>query len=91
MRLNFAIVGPEEAETVHRLLYATYYPGEPLISHLGLCTGPHSIAELDTAVEKRLAKNLTLSVQPSSLIPWPSSHRTPGWPMTTPAGRWAPP
>ena len=55
MRLNFAIVGPEEAETVHRLLYATYYPGEPLISHLGLCTGPHSIAELDTAVEHRLA------------------------------------
>ena len=77
MRLNFAIVGPEEAETVHRLLYATYYPGEPLISHLGLCTGPHSIAELDTAVEQRLAKNLTLSVQPSSLIPLPSSHRTP--------------
>ena len=45
---------------VHRLLYATYYPTEPLISHLGLCKGLNSIADLDKVVEERLASNLTL-------------------------------
>jgi len=60
IRLNFAIVSPKEAEVVHRLLYATYYPTEPLISHLGLCKGLNSIADLDKVVEERLASNLTL-------------------------------
>merc|ERR1711990_71139 len=60
IRLNFAIVSPTEAEVVHRLLYATYYPAEPLISHLGLCTGLNSIKDLDKVVEERLASNLTL-------------------------------
>jgi len=45
---------------VHRLLYASYYPTEPLISHLGLCTGLNSIKDLDKVVEERLASNLTL-------------------------------
>jgi len=45
---------------VHRLLYATYYPTEPLISHLGLCNGLNSIKDLDKVVEERLASNLTL-------------------------------
>merc|ERR1712181_152801 len=60
IRLNFAIVSPTEAEVVHRLLYATYYPTEPLISHLGLCNGLNSIKDLDKVVEDRLASNLTL-------------------------------
>jgi hypothetical protein len=44
---------------VHRLLYATYYPGEPLLRHVGLA-GLNSVPDLDTRVEERLAKNLTL-------------------------------
>merc|ERR1712181_125845 len=60
IRLNFAIVSPTEAEVVYRLLYATYYPTEPLISHLGLCNGLNSIKDLDKVVEDRLASNLTL-------------------------------
>jgi len=47
IRLNFAIVSPKEAEVVHRLLYATYYPTEPLIGQLGLCNGLNSIKDLD--------------------------------------------
>merc|ERR1711971_547823 len=58
IRLNFAIVSSTEA--VDRLLYATYYPTEPLISHLGLCNGLNSIKDLDKVVEDRLASNLTL-------------------------------
>merc|ERR1719500_308317 len=46
-RLNYAIVGPSELATVNQLLYATYHPYEPLTSHLGLCTGPNSIKEVD--------------------------------------------
>ena len=60
LRLSFAIVSPEDAEVVHRLLYATHYPTEPLIHHLGLCTGLKSIPDLDKVVEERLASNLTL-------------------------------
>merc|ERR1712210_73909 len=57
---RFFSSAPKEAEVVHRLLYATYYPTEPLISHLGLCKGLNSIADLDKVVEERLASNLTL-------------------------------
>merc|ERR1711936_673908 len=60
LRLSFAIVSPEDAEVVHRLLYATHYPTEPLIDHGGLCTGLKSIPDLDKVVEERLASNLTL-------------------------------
>ena len=60
LRLSFAIVSPEDGEVVHRLLYATHYPTEPLIHHLGLCTGLKSIPDLDKVVEERLASNLTL-------------------------------
>merc|ERR1711971_17709 len=59
-RLNYAIVGPSELATVNKLLYATYHPYEPLTSHLGLCKGPNSIADMDKMVESILEKNLTL-------------------------------
>merc|ERR1711971_162826 len=59
-RLNYAIVGPSEMATVNKLLYATYHPYEPLTSHLGLCKGPNSIADMDKMVESILEKNLTL-------------------------------
>jgi len=42
-KLKFAIVGPECAQTVNELLYATYHPYEPLTQHLNLCTGPSSL------------------------------------------------
>merc|ERR1712181_127029 len=60
MRLDFAIAGPSELATVNKLLYATYHPSEPLTSHLGLCKGPNSIADMDKMVESYLVKNLTL-------------------------------
>merc|ERR1712025_1286608 len=56
-RLNYAIVGPSELATVNQLLYATYHP---LTSHLGLCSGPNSIKDMDKMVESYLVKNLTL-------------------------------
>merc|ERR1712183_34340 len=59
-RLNYAIVGPSELATVNQLLYATYHPYEPLTCHLGLCTGPNSIKDMDKMVESYLVKNLTL-------------------------------
>ena len=60
MKLNFEIVGPKDAALVHQMLYATFYPGEPLIKHLGLCSGLNSIGEQDRLVEKRLPLNLTM-------------------------------
>merc|ERR1712172_334708 len=43
-----------------RLNYAIVGPSEPLTSHLGLCKGPNSIADMDKMVESILEKNLTL-------------------------------
>jgi hypothetical protein len=60
IKLSFAIVGPSEVQTVNELLYATYYPDEPLIKHLGLCTSLNSIKDVDRRVSDRLALNLTL-------------------------------
>lgn len=62
-RLNFAIVGPPDLETVNKLLYATYHPYEPLTRHLGLCTAAgqlNSLKDVDRMVEEILVKNLTL-------------------------------
>lgn len=60
MKLNFAIVSLKELETVNSLLYQTFYPGDPLIKHLGLCKGINSIRDVDTKVKDRLPRNLTL-------------------------------
>ena len=60
LKLSFEIVGPKDAALVHQMLYATFYPGEPLIKHLGLCSGLNTIAEQDRLVEKRLPLNLTM-------------------------------
>ena len=59
-RLRFAIVGPDDLDTVNRLLYATYHPYEPLTKHLGLCKGLNSLKDVDRMVEEKLAKYLTL-------------------------------
>jgi len=59
-KLKFAIVGPEGAQTVNELLYATYHPYEPLTQHLNLCTGSSSLGDVDRKVEEILVKNLTL-------------------------------
>ena len=58
--LSFAILGPRDLGTVNRLLYATYYPDEPLTKHLGLCTGLNSLQDVDRMVEEKIAKNLTV-------------------------------
>lgn len=60
IKLSFAIVGPDDVQTVNDLLYATYYPDEPLIKHLGLCNNINSIKDYDRRVQDRLALNLTL-------------------------------
>merc|ERR1712038_1452561 len=59
-RLRFAIVGPDDLETVNKLLYATYLPFEPLTKHLDLCNGPNSLKDVDKMVEEKLGKYLTL-------------------------------
>ena len=59
-RLRFAIVGPDDLETVNKLLYATYHPFEPLTKHLDLCNGPNSLRDVDRMVEEKLGKYLTL-------------------------------
>jgi len=60
MKLNFAIVSLKELEVVNKLLYHTFYPGDPLISHLGLCQGPNSLRDLDNRVEERLPMNVSI-------------------------------
>merc|ERR1711990_1041659 len=57
IRLNFAIVSPTEAEVVHRLLYATYYPAEPLVSHLTLVAFDESGRPVGAAVNNVCNKN----------------------------------
>jgi len=59
-RLRFAIVGPDDLDTVNKLLYATYHPYEPLTKHLDLCKGLNSLKDVDRMVEEKLAKYLTL-------------------------------
>jgi len=45
---------------VNELLYATYYPDEPLSRHLGLCNGLNSIKDYDRRVQERLPLHLSL-------------------------------
>jgi len=59
IKLRFYIASPDELHTVNKLLYATYYPDEPLIKHLGLYNN-QGIKDYDTRVEERLALNLSL-------------------------------
>lgn len=64
-RLSYRVVGLEDMEKVHGLLYASYYPEEPITKHLGLCKGINSIPDADKIVENILTKNLTLMAEDS--------------------------
>jgi len=64
-RLSYRVVGIEDMEKVHGLLYASYYPEEPITKHLGLCKGINSIPDADKIVEYILTKNLTLMAEDS--------------------------
>lgn len=59
IKLRFYIASPDELQTVNKLLYATYYPEEPLIKHLGLYSD-QGVRDYDTRVQERLSLNLSL-------------------------------
>lgn len=64
-RLSYPVVGMSDLEKVHGLLYASYYPDEPITKHLGLCKGINSIPDEDKIVEKILSKYLSVMAEDS--------------------------
>merc|ERR1712059_40821 len=63
--LTYRVVGMSDLEKVHGLLYASYYPDEPITKHLGLCKGINSIPDEDKIVEKILSKYLSVMAEDS--------------------------
>jgi len=64
-RLIYRVVSPSDVGKVHGLLYASYYPEEPITKHLGLCKGTNSIPDADRIVESILDKNLSVIAEDS--------------------------
>merc|ERR1719516_423610 len=64
-QLAYRVVGANDREAVHSLLYSAFYPDEPIISHLGLAKGVHSIPDADRMVESILSKNLSVMAENS--------------------------
>jgi len=65
-KLNFRVVGPEDLTKVHKMLYASFHPDEPIIKHLGLCKGLYSIPDADRMVDEIVSKNLSVIAEDSS-------------------------
>jgi len=64
-RLSYRVVGLNDLEKVQKLLYASYYPDEPVIKHLGLCKGENSIPDEDRIVKNILSKYLSVMAEDS--------------------------
>jgi len=64
-RLSYRVVGLGDLEKVQKLLYASYYPEEPITKHLGLCKGINSIPDEDRIVNNILSKYLSVMAEDS--------------------------
>jgi len=64
--LTYSVVGPARLDDVNSLLYAIYYPDEPIHKHLGLYNGQNSIPDGDRLVKRFLPKHLSLFAHDSN-------------------------
>jgi len=49
--VKYQMVKPSQLPLVHKLMYESGYPREPMVQHLGLCKGTHSIPDSDKIME----------------------------------------
>jgi len=50
--VKYHMVKPSQIPMVHKLMYESGYPREPMVQHLGLCKGIHSIPDSDKIMEE---------------------------------------
>ena len=50
-KVKYEILKPSQIQMVHRMMYESGYPREPMVKHLGLCNGLFSIPDSDKLME----------------------------------------